>query len=161
MKGNVKPIPEGLSTATPRMFVRGAEKAIEFYKRAFGATETERYADPSGKIVNAGIKIGDSIISLGEESPEWGNYSPQSLGGTTMIITLNVEDADLVWNQAVSAGAKIIFPIDDQFYGYRQGRLEDPFGHLWIISMQIEDVSPEELNRRMEAWLKQQREEAK
>jgi PhnB protein len=151
MKGNVKPIPEGLHTATPRMFVRGAGKAIEFYKRAFGATETERYADPSGKIVDAGIKIGDSIISLAEESPEWGNYSPQSLGGATMIITLNVEDADLVWNQAVSAGAKIVFPIDDQFYGYRQGRLEDPFGHLWIISTHIEDVSPEEMNRRMEA----------
>ena len=125
------------------MFVRGAADAIEFYRQAFGATELGRFADPSGKIVNADIKIGDSIISMAEESPEWGNCSPLSLGGATMIITLNVEDADAVWDQAVSAGAKIIFPIEDQFYGFRQGRLEDPFGHLWIISTQIADVSLE------------------
>jgi PhnB protein len=156
MKGNVKPIPEGFHTVTPRMFVRGAAKAIEFYKRAFGATELERHADPSGKIVDAGLRIGDSIISLAEESPEWGNYSPESFGGPTTIITLNVEDADAVWNQAVSAGAKVIFPIEDQFYGYRQGRLEDPFGHLWIISTHIEDVPPEEMNRRMEAWMREE-----
>lgn len=156
MKGNVKPIPEGHHTVTPRMFVRGADKAIEFYKQAFGASELERYADPSGKIVDVGLRIGDSIISLAEESPEWGNYSPQSFGGPTTIITLNVEDADAVWNQAVSAGAKVIFPIEDQFYGYRQGRLEDPFGHLWIISTHVEDVPPEEMNRRMDAWMKQQ-----
>ena len=156
MKGNVKPIPEGFHTVTPRMFVRGAAEAIDFYKRAFGATELDRHADPSGKIVNADIKIGDSIISLAEESPEWGNHSPQSLGGATTIITLNVEDADALWDQATSAGAKVIFPIKDQFYGYRQGRLEDPFGHLWIISTQIEDVSMEEMNQRMEAWMKQQ-----
>jgi PhnB protein len=156
MKSNVKPIPEGFHTVTPRMFVRGAAKAIEFYKLAFGAIELERHGDPGGKIVDAGIRIGDSMISLAEESPEWGNHSPQSLGGATTIITLNVEDADAVWKQAVSAGAKVIFPIEDQFYGYRQGRLEDPFGHLWIISTHIEDVSPEEMNRRMEAWMKQQ-----
>jgi len=156
MKGDVKPIPEGFHTVTPRMFVRGAAKAIEFYKQAFDATELDRHADPSGKIVNADIKIGDSIISLAEESPDWGNCGPQSLGGATTIITLNVEDADAVWDQAVSAGAKVIYPIADQFYGYRQGRLEDPFGHLWIISTQIEDVTPEEMNRRMEAWMKQQ-----
>ncbi len=157
MKGKVKPIPERFHTVTLRIFVRGAAEAIEFYQRAFGATELERFADPSGKIVDAEIKIGDSIISLAEESPEWGNHSPQSLGGGTTIITLNVEDADAVWDQAMSAGAKVIFPIEDQFYGYRQGRLEDPFGHLWIISMQIEDVSLEEMNRRMEAWMKQKR----
>jgi len=156
MENSVKPIPEGLHTVTPRIFVRGAAEAIEFYKRAFGATELERHADPSGKIVNADIRIGDSVISLAEESPEGGNHSPQSLGGATTVMTLNVEDADAVWNRATSAGARVIFPIQDQFYGFRQGRLEDPFGHLWIVSTQIEDVSPEELNRRMEAWMKQQ-----
>ena len=144
MKGKVNPIPEGFHTATPRMFVRDAANAIEFYKRAFGAIELGRAADPSGKIVNVEIKIGDSIISLAEETPEFGNYSPQSLGGATTIITLNVEDADAVWEQATAAGAKVIFPIKDQFYGFRQGRLEDPFGHLWIISSQVEDVSLEE-----------------
>jgi PhnB protein len=156
MKGNVKPIPEGFHTVTPRMFVRGAAEAIEFYKQAFGATELDRHADPSGKIVNADIKIGDSIISLAEESPEWGNCSPQSLGGATTIITLNVEDSDAIWNQAMSAGAKVIFPLENQFYGFRQGRLEDPFGHLWIVSTQIEEVSQEEMTRRMEAWMKRQ-----
>jgi PhnB protein len=156
MKRKVKPIPEGFHTVTLRIFVRGAANAIEFYKQAFGAAELDRHADPSGKIVDAGIRIGDSIISLAEESLEWGNQSPQSLGGTTAIISLNVEDADAVWNQAMSAGAKVIFPIEDQFYGYRQGRLEDPFGHLWIISTRIEDVAPEEMDRRMEDWMKQQ-----
>jgi len=131
-------IPEGFHSVTPRMFVRGAAAAIEFYQKAFGAIELGRAADPTGKIFNADIKIGDSTISLADESPEFGNYSPASLGGSTMIITLNVEDADAVWNQAVSAGAKIVFPIADQFYGLRQGRLEDPFGHLWIISSRIE-----------------------
>ncbi len=143
MTGKVKPIPEGFHTVSPRMFVRGAAAAIEFYQQAFGATELGRFADPSGKIVNAEIKLGDSIISLAEESPEYGNYSPQSLGGATMILTLNVENADAVWNQATSVGAKIIFPLADQFYGFRQGRLEDPFGHLWIISTKIEEVSSE------------------
>src|SRR5262249_61384513 len=109
MKGNVKPIPEGFHTITPRMFVRGAADAIEFYKRAFDATELDRHADPSGKIVNADIKIGDSIISLAEESPEWGNQSPQSLGGARTVITHNVEDAGAVWSQAMSAEAKAMF----------------------------------------------------
>jgi len=143
MKARVKPIPEGFHTITPRMFVRGAASAIEFYKQAFGATELGRHADPDGKIVNADIRIGDSIISLAEESPELGNHSPQSLGGATTIITLNVEDADAVWHQAIFAGAKEVFPLRDQFYGFRQGRLEDPFGHLWIISTRIADVSTE------------------
>lgn len=141
MKGKVKPIPEGFHTATPRIYVRGVVNAIEFYKQAFGATELGRSADPSGKIVSAEIKIGDSMVSLSEESPEWRNYSPQSLGGATMIITLNVEDADVVWYQAIATGAREIFPLEDQFYGYRQGRLEDPFGHFWIISTRIGDVS--------------------
>jgi len=138
MSSKVKPIPEGLHTLTPRIFVRGAAQAIEFYQQAFGAIELGRHADPGGKIINAEIKIGDSIISLAEESPEWGNHSPQSLGGATTIMTLNVENADAVWGLALSAGAKVIFPLADQPYGYRQGRLEDPFGHLWIISTRIE-----------------------
>lgn len=156
MKKKVKPIPDRYHTITPRMFVRGAEKAIEFYQQAFGATELERFTEPGGKIVDAEIKIGDSVISIAEESQEWGNYSPQSLGCATMILTLNVKDCDALWQQAVSAGAKIIFPLEDQFYGFRQGRLEDPFGYLWIISTQIEEVPPEEMNRRMAAWIKEQ-----
>src|SRR5436190_15810842 len=97
MTGKVKLLPEGVHTVSPRMFVRGAANAIEFYQQAFGATELGRFADPSGKIVNAEIKIGDSIISLADESPEFGNFSPPSLGGATTILSLNVEDADAVW----------------------------------------------------------------
>jgi PhnB protein len=141
MKGKVNPIPEGFHTVTPRMYVRDAANAIEFYKQALGATELGRFADPSGKIIIAELKIGDSMVSLSEESPELRNYSPQSVGGATTVITLNVEDADAVWNQAIATGAKEIFPLQDQFYGFRQGRLEDPFGHFWIISTRIEDVS--------------------
>ncbi|HET6892443.1 MAG TPA: VOC family protein [Pyrinomonadaceae bacterium] len=141
MRGKVSPIPEGFHTVTPRLYVKGAANAIDFYKQAFGATELGRFADPSGKIIIAELKIGDSMVSLSEESPEWRNYSPQSVDGATAIITLNVEDADAVWNQAIATGAKEIFPLEDQFYGFRQGRLEDPFGHFWIISTRIEDVS--------------------
>lgn len=143
MKGKVNPIPVGYHTVTPRLYVKGAANAIEFYKQAFGATELGRFTDPSGKIIIAEIKIGDSMVSLSEESSEWRNYSPQSVGGATAIITLNVEDADATWNQAIAAGAGEIFPLKDQFYGYRQGRLEDPFGHFWIVSTRIEDISPE------------------
>ena len=141
MKGKVKPVPEGYHTAAARLYVKGAADAIEFYKRAFGGVELERFTEPSGKIIIAEIKIGDSIISLSEESPEYRNYCPQSVGGATAVIILNVEDADAVWNQALAAGAKEIFPLRDQFYGFRQGRLEDPFGHFWIISTRIAEVS--------------------
>lgn len=141
MTGKVEPVPEGYHTVAPRLYVRRAADAIEFYKHAFGAIELGRFADPSGKIIIAELKIGDSIISLSEEAPEYRNYSPQSVGGATAVITLNVEDADAVWNQALVAGAKEIFPLRDQFYGFRQGRLEDPFGHFWIISTRIAEVS--------------------
>ena len=137
MGGKVNPIPEGFHTVTPRIYVKGVADAVEFYKQAFSAHELGRAADPAGKIVNAEIKIGDSMVSLSEESPEWRNYSPRSLGGATMLIILNVEDADAVWVQAMSSGAKEVFPLEDQPYGYRQGRLEDPFGHFWIISTRI------------------------
>lgn len=139
MTSRVKSVPEGYHTAAPRLYVRGAADAIEFYKRAFSAIELGRFAEPSGKIIIAEIKIGDSIVSLSEEAPEYRNYSPQSVSGTTSVIILNVEDADAVWNQARAAGAKEIFPLQDQVYGYRQGRLEDPFGHFWIVSTRIVD----------------------
>ena len=141
MKEKVSPIPEGFHTVTPRLYIRSAANAIDFYKQAFGATELGRFADPSGKIIIAELKIGDSMVSVSEESPEHRNYSPESVGGATAIITLNVEDADAMWNQAIAAGGKQIFPLQDQFYGFRQGRLEDPFGQFWIISMRIEDIS--------------------
>jgi PhnB protein len=152
----VNPVPQGYHTATPCLVIREAGNALEFYKKAFGATELIRHADPSGKIVHAEFQIGDSRIAIADEAPEWGNHSPQSLGGSPVIISLYVEDVDSLADQAIGAGAKLIFPIADQFYGDRSGRLADPFGHIWIVSTHKEDVSPEEMQRRAQAWTTQQ-----
>jgi PhnB protein len=144
----VKPIPEGYHTATPYLIVQGGAKAIEFYKNAFGATEILRMAQPDGKIGHAEIKIGDSTIMLADESPERGSRSPQSLGGTPVSILLYVEKVDAVTQQAVAAGAKVVRPVANQFYGDRTGTVQDPFGHQWHIATHVEDVAPEELKRR-------------
>ena len=148
MSGRVAPIPEGFRAITPRLFVRGAASAIEFYKQAFGGIELSRLTVPSGKIVNAGIRIGDSMIELAEESPEWGNLSPQSLGGSPVVISLYVEDVDAVVSTAIAAGATMPVPVKDQFYGDRSGRLTDPFGHIWSVATHKEDVSVEEMQKR-------------
>lgn len=133
--------------ATPMLAIRDAAGAIEFYKAAFGAVEVMRLTDPEGKVAHGEIKIGEALVMLAEESPQH-NHSPQSLGGTTVILHLYVDDADSFADRAIAAGAKVIFPINDQFYGDRSGRLEDPYGHQWIISQHIEDVTPEEMQRR-------------
>jgi PhnB protein len=146
-------IPSGFHTANACLVVRDAPRAIEFYKEAFGATELMRLDDPSGNIIHAQIKIGDSPIDI---APEQGKYnrSPQSLGGSTVPIGLYVEDVDAFAERAIAAGAKVIFPIDDWFYGDRSGRLEDPFGHMWIVSTHKEDVTAAETTRRAEEWMK-------
>jgi len=154
----VKPIPPGYHSATPCLVVTDPPRAIEFYKQAFGATESMRVADPQGNVMHAEIKVGDSPIAIAPELPEWGNHSPQSLGGSPVIVQLYVEDVDASADQAVAAGATVLIPVADQFYGDRAGRLADPFGHIWIISTHKEDVSPEEMQRRMEAWTHQQAE---
>ena len=151
MTGKVKPIPEGFHTATAYLNIRDAARAIEFYKQAFGAKELYRLTGPGGKVLHAEIKIGDSMIMLAEEMEEWGNVSPQTLGGTPVRIALYVEDVDAVARQAVAAGAKLVSPVADQFYGSRSGRLQDPFGHLWLVGTHVEDVSPEEIQRRSDA----------
>jgi len=149
--GSVKAVPPGYHTATPCLVIRNAANALDFYKQAFGATELVRHADPSGKILHAEFQVGDSRIAVADEAPEWGNHSPQSLGGSPVILSLYVEDVDALAERAVTAGARVIFPVADQFYGDRSGRLADPFGHVWIVSTHKEDVSPEELQRRVEA----------
>ena len=146
-----KPIPEGYHTATPYLIIKGAAAAIEFYKKAFGATELLRMAQPDGKIGHAEIKIGDSPIMLADEFPEMGARSPQSLGGSPVSVLLYVEDVDRVFNQAVAAGAKVARPVKDQFYGDRIGGVTDPFGHQWYIATHKEDVAPEELRKRAAA----------
>ncbi|PYU93668.1 MAG: glyoxalase [Acidobacteria bacterium] len=151
MSSKVKPIPQGYHTATPYLIVNDGAKAIEFYKKAFGATELFRMAGPDGKIGHAEIKIGDSPIMLADEVPAMGHRSPQSLGGSPVSILLYVEDVDAVFNQAVAAGAKVARPVADQFYGDRTGGVTDPFGHAWYIATHKEDVSSEELQKRAAA----------
>jgi PhnB protein len=151
-----KPIPDGYHTATPYLIVNDAARALEFYKKAFGATETMRFAGPGGKIMHAEIKIGNSPIMLADEYPEMGARSPQTLGGSPVSLVLYVENVDAWANQAVAAGAKVQRPVQDQFYGDRTGTFEDPFGHVWSIATHKEDVTPEEMQRRAAAAFKKQ-----
>ncbi len=147
-------IPEGYRTATPYLIVQGAADAIEFYKRAFGATEMLRMADPQGRVGHAEIRIGDSVIMLADEHPGMGYRAPPSLGGSSVSILLYLEDVDAVCERAVKAGARMLRPVANQFYGDRSGTLEDPFGHVWTIATHVEDVPPEELQRRAQAALR-------
>ena len=151
----VKPIPAGYHTVTPYLFVNGAARAIEFYQKAFAAEEVMRCAEHAGKIAHAEIQIGDSRIMLADEFPEMGVRSPQSIGGSGMCILLYVTDVDARFQRAVAAGAKVLRPVQDQFYGDRSGTVEDPFGHMWTFATHKEDVSHEEIQRRMEAAMKQ------
>jgi len=147
----VKYIPDGYHTATPYLIIKGAAKALDFYKKAFGATELMRMQGPDGKVGHAEIKIGNSPIMLADEFPDMGYKSPLSLGGSPVSIMLYVENVDKTVERAVAEGAKITKPIQDQFYGDRNGSIHDPFGHVWTISTHVEDVSPEEMQRRAEA----------
>jgi PhnB protein len=150
----VRHIAEGYHAVTPYLIIKGAAAAIDFYKKVFGATESFRMADPSGKVGHAEIKIGDSMIMLADEHPEMGYRSPQALGGSPVSIYLYVEDVDAVFKRALAAGAKETLALKDQFYGDRNGTFHDPFGHVWTVSTHKEDVSPEEMERRMAAMKK-------
>jgi PhnB protein len=155
MTSKAKPIPDGFHAATPYLCCKDAARAIDFYKKAFGATEVMRLAEPSGRIGHAEVKIGGAIIMLSDEYAEMGVRSPQSLGGTPVAIHLYVEDVDALARQAVAAGAQLTRPVSDQFYGDRTGTLEDPFGHRWFIATHKEDVSSEEMGKRYAAMMKQ------
>jgi PhnB protein len=146
-----KYIPDGYHTATPYLIVTGAARALEFYKKAFGAAEVVRMDGPDGKVMHAEIKIGDSHIMLADEFPEMDARSPQTIGGTPVSLMLYLEDADAVTARAVSAGAKLLRPVEDQFYGDRCGTIADPFGHKWTIATHKEDLSPEEMQKRVAA----------
>ena len=150
-----KPIPEGYHSVTPYLIIKGAANALEFYKRAFGATELFRMPMPDGRIGHAEIKIGDSAIMLADEHHEMGHRSPQSLGGPGVSLMIYVERVDDVFKEAIRAGAKELQPIKDQFYGDRSGTLQDPFGHVWTIATHVEDVPAEELCRRAQAAYEQ------
>jgi PhnB protein len=151
MANKVNPIPDGYHSITPYMIIDGAAAAIEFYKEAFGATEVLRMPGPDGKIGHAEIMIGDSHIMMADEHPAMDAYGPKTIGGTAIKLMIYIEDVDAVVARAVAAGAKIIRPVADQFYGDRTGGIEDPFGHVWYVATHIEDVPMEELEKRAAA----------
>jgi PhnB protein len=143
-----KPIPDGYHTATPYLIVQGAARAIEFYRQAFGASESARLAAPDGRVMHAEIKIGDSPIMLADELPEMGARGPQALGGSPVFLLLYVEDVDAATARAVAVGAKVLRPVQDQFYGDRSGTVTDPFGHTWTIATRKENLSLDEIRTR-------------
>ncbi len=142
---DVKPIPEGFHTATPHLVVSDAAAAIEFYQKAFGAEEVSRMPGPEGKIMHAAIRIGDSPVMLNDEFPDMGTVGPKAIGGTAVTIHLYVKEADAMWDSATKAGAKVVVPIDDMFWGDRYGVIEDPFGHRWSIATHTQDLTPEQV----------------
>ena len=152
----VKPIPDGYHSVTPYLYVRGAAEAIAFYEKAFGAVEVMRLAMPGGVIGHAEIRIGNSVVMLSDEMPEWGNKSPQTLGGTSSGLMVYVPDVDALFAQAIAAGASVHKPLADQFYGDRSGSVLDPYGHNWTIATHTEDVPHEEMAARMDAWIASQ-----
>jgi len=147
----VKAIPAGHRTVEPYLAIKNAAEALEFYKKAFGATEIYKLMMPDGRLGHAEIRLGDSIIMLSDEFPEYGGKAPGTLGGSPVSIHLYVENVDAIFKRALAAGAKEIKPVMDQFYGDRSGQLEDPFGHLWWVATHKEDVAPEEIQKRAQA----------
>lgn len=143
-----KPIPEGYHAVTPYLIIKGAAQAIDFYRHVFEATEIMRMADAHGTVGHAELKIGDSVIMLADEQAAMGYRSPRSLGGCSVSMLLYVPDVDAMFARALEAGARSLRPVVNQFYGDRSGTLEDPFGHTWTVATHIEDVAPEELQRR-------------
>ena len=150
-KGKVTPVPKGYHSATPYLVMDGASKALEFYKHAFDATERMRLPAPGGRVGHAEMTIGDSIVMLADEHDEMGARGPRTYGGSPVSLVLYVEDADATVKKAVSAGAKLVNPVENKFYGDRMGTIEDPFGHRWHVATHQEDVPPDEMARRAAA----------
>ncbi len=148
---SVSYLPDGCSVVTPYLIVDGAAGAIEFYSKVLGATEKMRMPGPDGKVMHAEMTIGDSMIMLADECPEMNATGPKAVGGSPVIVAVYVEDVDAVVEAALAEGATLERPVQDQFYGDRSGAIQDPFGHRWNIATHIEDVSPEEMQKRMES----------
>jgi PhnB protein len=147
---SVKPVPDGYHTLTPFLTVRDAARAIEFYKQAFGAVERGVMKGPDGKIMHAELKIGDSIIMLSDEFPEFGSVSPQTVGGSGMGLHIYLDGVDAAFDRAVKAGAQVEMPVMDQFWGDRYGKLKDPFGHKWSIATHTKDLSMDDVKHGMD-----------
>jgi PhnB protein len=146
-----KPIPDDYPRVTPYLIVDGASAAIDFYSSVLGATERMRLAGPDGRVGHAELDLGDSVIMLADENPDMDVRGPRTVGGTPVTLHTYVEDVDSVFARAVQAGAKALRPVEDQFYGDRSGRFEDPFGHRWDVASHVEDVAPEEMSKRAAA----------
>ena len=144
-------VPAGYHSVTPYMALRDAAGALDFYRRAFGAELVMKLDMPDGKIAHAEMRIGDSIVMMSEENEEWGNKSPQSLGGSPMFLMIYLPHVDAAFAKALAAGATQVRPVEDQFYGDRTGTLKDPYGYQWTLGTHVEDLSQEEIKRRMEA----------
>ncbi len=151
MAGKVKPIPDGYHRVTPYLVVDGAAAAIDYYTKVFGAKEKMRMPAPGGKVGHAELEIGDAIVMLADANPQMGHKSPRALGGSPVSLLLYVENADTTVDRAVKSGGRLVRPVENQFYGDRMGGVEDPFGHHWYVATHVEDVSPEEMKRRMAA----------
>jgi PhnB protein len=141
----------GYHSITPYLFIKGAAAAIEFYKNVFGAKERMRMPGPDGRIMHAELQIGDSIVMLSDENAAMGALSPESVGGASSGLNVYIADVDAVINKAVGLGARLVRPVKDQFYGDRSGSIIDPFGHIWSVATHVEDVSREEMQKRMAA----------
>ena len=145
--------PAGYHTVTPALVVRDASAAIDFYRRAFGASEVNRMAGPDGKIMHAEIRIGDSLIMLGEESEQWGTKSPLLTNGNPGSLHIYVDDADAAFDRALKAGATVKYPLEDAFWGDRYGKVTDPFGHEWGIATRVRDLSDAEMKQAADEWM--------
>jgi PhnB protein len=144
----VKPIPEGYPRVSPYLVVDGAQKAIEFYTTVLGFTERMRMPGPDGRIGHAELQLGDSVLMLADEFPDAGAKGPSAYGGSPVSLTVYVEDVDATFERAAEAGATVVWPLENKFYGDRAATFDDPFGHRWTINSHVEDVSPEEMGRR-------------
>ena len=151
----VSAIPEGYQAITPYLIVKGADEAIDFYRKVLGASERMRLEGPDGKVMHAELQFGASVVMLADEFPAMGCLSPQTLGNTGVSVLLYVEQVDKVFAQALAAGAKELRPVKDQFYGDRSGTLQDPFGHIWTVATHIENLTPEQIRQRAQAFFEQ------
>lgn len=154
MADKAKPIPDGYHSITPYLIIKGAAAAIDYYKEVFGAIELVRIPQPDGRVGHAELKIGDSVFMMADEFPEMDTVGPKALGNSPVGLLLYVEDVDAVFARAVARGAAVKKPLADQFYGDRNGTIEDPFGHKWTIATHVEDVAPAEIQRRIAAMEK-------
>lgn len=149
MQQAARPIPEGFHSLTPHLVCEGAAQAIAFYQQAFGAVEIDRMPGPGGKIMHATLRIGDALLMLCDDFPEYGSRGPLALQGSAVVIHLYVPDADAVWQRALAAGARPLMPLADAFWGDRYGQLVDPFGHRWSVATHLRDMTPQEIQEAM------------